>query len=201
MYLGSIGTGGVVSADLGFVSYPTIALALLSNMDAELAISVAATVGIVGSAIYTFYGSFSSVFVSLGDKAIEKGDVKGIKLAFMYLPPLTTFIYRGGLSIAIVLLGNEYAQTVLDAIPQVVIDIASVLGGLLPAVGVSLLLAYTLKDMKMIAWFFIGVICVGVLGLNLTVISVLGASFAAIYYVIISRIAAVSNSKDDEEVF
>ena len=201
MYLANVVIGGVASADMTFVAYPSIALALLAGASAEVAMTIAATVGIIGAAIFTLYETICSVFFALGDKAIAKGDIRAMKISYTVLPPLLSLLIRGGVTASIVLLGSEYAAKLLASIPQVILDIAGVLGGMLPAVGMSILLAYTLKDMKMIIWFVIGIIGISLLGLNMVAVAVLGGCLAVMYYMFTTRTATAVASNDDEEEF
>ena len=160
MYLGQVLIGGVATADMAFVSYPSIALAMLAGADANVAVTLAATVGVLGAALFTGYEILASVFYQLGDKYIAENNIKKIKIAYMVLPPITSFILRFGITFTIVMLGSNYAATLLAAIPQIVLHIAGVLGGVLPAVGISILITYTLKDYKFIIFFLIGMICI-----------------------------------------
>jgi PTS system mannose-specific IIC component len=182
MYLGNVVIGGVATADMPYVAYPSIALALLANADANVAITIAATVGVLGAAVFTMYTGVASIFYAMGDRAIDKGDIKGMKRAYRVYPAIFTFLLRGGLTFLIVMLGATYAQSVLAGIPPVVLHIAGVLGGLLPAVGMAILLTYTLKDIKMIIFFVMGVMAVTLLGFNTVSVAVLGVCLAIMYY-------------------
>ena len=87
MYLGQVLIGGVATADMAFVSYPSIALAMLAGADANVAVTLAATVGVLGAALFTGYEILASVFYQLGDKFIAQNNIKGMKVAYMVLPP------------------------------------------------------------------------------------------------------------------
>lgn len=201
MYLGNVVIGGVASADMTFVAYPSIALALMSGSDANVAMSIAATVGILGAALFSLWEAFCSVFYALGDKAIEEGNTKKMRFVYSYLPGIVDLVFRGGLTFAILMLGNEYAAAILNAIPDVVLTIASTLGGLLPAVGMSILLAYTLKDIKMIVFFVLGVLMTTSMGLGTTTVAILGACIAVIYYILkpVEGSAAADIAEEEEE--
>lgn len=184
MYLGNVVIGGVAAADMTFVAYPSIALALMSGSDVDVAMSIAAIVGILGASLFALWEAFCSVFYALGDKAIEEGNLSKIKFIYAVLPPALDFLFRAGLTFLVLNLGNEYAADILNSIPQIVLDIAGVLGGMLPAVGMSILLAYTLKDIKMIVWFIIGVMAISLMGFNTVAVAVLGTCLAVIYYML-----------------
>lgn len=201
MYLGNVVIGGVAAADMTFVAYPSIALALMAGSDADVAMSIAAIVGILGSALFTLWEAFCSVFYTLGDKAINEGNISKMKFIYTVLPPVADFIFRGGLTFVVLYLGNEYAATILNAIPQMILDIAGVLGGMLPAVGMSILLAYTLKDIKMTVWFIVGVMAISLGGFNTIAVAVLGACLAVIYYMLKPDEHMSVNDNVEEEEF
>jgi PTS system mannose-specific IIC component len=182
MYLSNVVIGGVATADMAFVSYPSIALAMLANADANVAMTIAASVGILGAAYFTMYESVASVFYAAGDRAIKKGDIKAMKRAYRLGPALLTFVFRFGITFGVILLGAEYAASALAALPPLVLHIAGVLGGILPAVGMSILLVYTLKDAKMIVFFLLGILAVTQWGFNMVTVAVLGAILAVMYY-------------------
>lgn len=187
MYLSNVVIGGVATADMPFVAYPSIALALLANADANVAMTIAASVGVLGAVYFTMYESVASIFYAAGDRAIEKGDIKAMKRAYRLYPPLLTFIFRFGITFGVILLGAEYAASALAALPPMVLHIAGVLGGILPAVGMSILLVYTLKDIKMIIFFLLGILAVTQLGFNMIAVAVLGACLAVMYYMFMSN--------------
>lgn len=204
MYLGQVLIGGVSTADMTFVAYPSIALAMLAGADANVAITLAATVGVLGASVFTGYEILASVFYQLGDKFIATGDTKKLKLTYIVLPPLTSFVIRFVITFSIVMLGSVYAADLLASIPELVLHIAGVLGGILPAVGISILVTYTLKNMQFIIFFLIGMICVTFLGLNMVGTAVLGGCLAVMYYMFTGGgasfdVASESATDDDEE--
>ena len=207
MFLANVVIGGVATADMSFVAYPSIALALLANADANVAMSLAATVGVIGAALFTLWEAFCSVFYALGDKAIEEGNIKKMKFAYTVLPPAIDFVFRAGLTFAIVLLGDAFAADLLAKLPEIVLQIVRTLGGMLPAVGMSILLSYTIKDKKMVVFFFAGVLAITKMGFNMVAVAVLGIILAVMYYMFTSKAveaveaveAATRNSNDEEE--
>lgn len=204
MYLGQVLIGGVATADMAFVSYPSIALAMMAGADANVAVTLAATVGVLGAALFTGYEVFCSVFYQLGDKYIAANDIKKMKMAYMVLPPVTSFVLRFGITFAVVLLGSNYAAALLDSIPEMVLYIAGILGGILPAVGISILVTYTLKDYKFIVFFLIGILSITFLGLNMVATAIVGGCLAVMYYMFmgnagdVQRAVAMEQDEEDE---
>lgn len=161
---------------------------------------MAATVGVLGAAVFTGYEILCSVFYSLGDKFIANNDIKKMKLTYMVLPPLTSFVIRFGITFSIVMLGSAYAADLLAAIPEIVLHIASVLGGILPAVGISILVTYTLKDFKFIIYFLIGIVCITFLELNMVATAVVGMCLAVMYYMFIGGQNESTTQQNDDDV-
>ena len=85
-YLALVTPGGSFPAELGFISYPVIAVALYSKIDTSLAVALAATIGVLGTFVLTFTMSINSVFSAMSDRAIEKGDIKGVTRSFLIYP-------------------------------------------------------------------------------------------------------------------
>lgn len=198
MYLAQTLIGGAATADMPFVAYPTIALAIVAGADSGVAVTLAATVGVLGAALFTGYEVLCSIFYNACDRAIENGNIKAMKRAFTIYPLITCFLIRFGITFIIVMLGKNYAADILNSIPDMVLHIASVLGGILPAVGISILVTYTLKDMKLIIYFLIGMICITFLNLNLVATAVVGASLAVMYYMFTSKESTTVVDEEDE---
>lgn len=199
MYLGQVLIGGVATADMAFVSYPSIALAMMANADAGVAVTLAATIGVLGAALFTGYEVLCSIFYNAGDRAIEKCNIRSMKMAYLVFPPMVSFIIRFGITFTIVMLGSTYAADLLKSIPAMVLHIASVLGGILPAVGISILVTYTLKDLKMIAYYLIGMICITFLGMNMVATAVVGGCLAIMYYMFMEKGTLVAASAEEED--
>ena len=76
---------------------------------------------------------------------MQAGDIRGVRLANGLYPQITTFLMRFIPSFIAVYLGGQYIQTILDHIPDKVITMMTVLGGMLPAVGIAILLKQIVK--------------------------------------------------------
>ena len=61
IYLSNLVIGGAMTADMNFVSYVCIPLAMLSGADVDIAMALAATIGVLGAALFTFYEGACSI--------------------------------------------------------------------------------------------------------------------------------------------
>jgi mannose/fructose/N-acetylgalactosamine-specific phosphotransferase system component IID len=91
-----------------------------------------------------------------------------------------------------VFLGAQYAQGFLNSFPKAVLDIMSVLGGMLPALGIALLLSAIMPNVNKLLFFLIGFVLIAALPINLLVLTVIGCFIAYMYYL-------VNSNKDFEE--
>lgn len=78
-----------------------------------------------------------------------------------------------------ILFGSEAVSAFLEWIPDVVMNGLTVCGGLLPAVGMAMLMKM-LWDKKICMFFFLGFICVAYLELPLVALAVLGVIIAVV---------------------
>lgn len=182
VYIALVTPGGVMPADLNFVAYPAIALGILSGATPEVAVTLAATIGIAGTIIFNFMQVLNSVYAHMGDRYVEKGDFRGVALANAVYPQITHFLMRFIPAFGAVYFGAPYIQSFITAMPQAVIDIMAVLGGMLPAVGVAILLKQVVKDVSLFAFYALGFIAVVFLHLNMVAIAMLGILLAIMHY-------------------
>ena len=75
-------------------------------------------------------------------------------------PQITTFIMRFIPTFLAVYFGAQYIQGWVSATPKVVIDVMSVLGGMLPAVGIGILLTQVIKQNILLIYFLVGFIAI-----------------------------------------
>lgn len=182
VYIALVTPGGVMPADLNFVAYPAIALGMLSGTDPKVAVTLAATIGIAGTIVFNFMMVLNSVYAHMGDRYVEKGDFKGIVLINAVYPQITNFLLRFIPAFIAVYFGAPYIQHFVSAMPKPVIDIMSVLGGMLPAVGVGILLKQIVKDLSLLTFFALGFIAIVFLKLNMVALAIVGISLAMMHY-------------------
>lgn len=182
MYMSNVVIGGAMTADTNSVAWLCSSLAILAKADEGVAVALGATIGVLGAAIFTAYESLASIFYAWGDKAIETGDLKKVWRVYSWGPQLIVFPLRFGLGFLTVMLGGQFAAGVLEAVPELILHIFSVLGSILPAVGLSIMLMYTMKTPKMAVFFLLGVMAVTYVGMNNVGVAVLGVAFAVMHY-------------------
>src|SRR5699024_9976003 len=124
--------------------------------------------------------TFNAIWVHRADKYAKDGDVKGIRLMNLYGSQVFPFVTYLIPSFLVLYFGSKALDSFMKLIPQQFINALSVTGGLIPALGIGMLLSY-LWDIKYVPYFVIGFFAVAYLKLDIMFIAILGASCAMIY--------------------
>ncbi len=102
VYIAMVTPGGSMPADLNFVAYPAVALGIMSGQGVEVAVAIAATIGIAGTIIFNFMMVLNSYWNHRADLSVDDGDDKGVYMNTAIYPQITNFfdalhsyLYRG----------------------------------------------------------------------------------------------------------
>ncbi|SUX69609.1 PTS system protein [Citrobacter braakii] len=147
VYIAMVTPGGSMPADLNFVAYPAIALGILSGKGPEVAVALAATIGIAGTILFNAMMVLNSFWNHRADVALERGDERGIYLNSAIWPQVTNFVLRFVPTFIAVYFGAQYISGFMDSLPKIVLSTMNVLGGILPAVGIAILLKQIIKKL------------------------------------------------------
>lgn len=204
VYIAMVTPGGSMPADLNFVAWPAIALGVLSGKGPEVAVALAATIGIAGTVLFNLLLVLNSFWNHRADNALERGDERGIYLNSAIWPQVTSFLLRFIPTFIAVYFGAQYISGFMDSLPKVVLSTMNVLGGILPAVGIAILLKQIIKDYTMLIYFLVGFICIVFLKLNMVALVIVGALLSLIHYNYkpeAAQATASASAADDEDEF
>ncbi|CAI0884127.1 PTS mannose/fructose/sorbose/N-acetylgalactosamine transporter subunit IIC [Serratia proteamaculans] len=182
VYIAMVTPGGSMPADLNFVAFPAIALGILSGKGTEVAVALAATIGIMGTVLFNAMMVLNSYWNHRADLAVERGDERGIYLNSAIWPQVTNFLLRFIPTFIAVFFGARYINAFMDSLPALVLTTMNVVGGILPAVGIAILLKQIIKSYSMLIYFLVGFICIVFLKLNMVALVIVGALLALIHY-------------------
>ncbi|WP_317914707.1 PTS sugar transporter subunit IIC [Carnobacterium maltaromaticum] len=203
VYIAMVTPGGQMPADLNFVAYPAIALALLSNASTEVAVTLATTIGVLGTIVFNFYQVSNSFWNHRAVKAINENDDKGMFFNVVVGPQVINFMLRFIPSFLVIYFGSTFAKQLLENMPTYIMDVMGFLGGALPAIGIVMLLTAVIKQNSMILFFLFGFVCIVFLNLNMIALAIVAGVVAFIYYLAISNsdsgTATVNGTVDEEE--
>lgn len=178
IFLGVMQIGGTLPADATLGSVFGTAMAIAMGQSVEVAMSLAIPIAMVGS-MFTFLGYVvRGLFNPWVDRYCKEGNMKAIErlhLALAFLPELPKCLVL----FAVLAFGSGIAEQVVSMIPQIVTDGLDYATGLMPAVGIALLLKMMWSN-KMAAYFALGVVLVSFFHIPMLGVAVFGVILAVI---------------------
>jgi len=178
VHLGFISTGGALPSDLVTAGYMGTALALSSGLDVEAALAAfGIPLGVLGGFLWFARMTLGSVFVHWADARAEAGDTQGVAAINLWAGQGLLFLMYALPTFAVVYYGQMGVEQVVALIPDRLLTALSVVGGMLPAVGIALLLR-SIGRTKLIPYFVFGFVLAIYFGLPITVIALLGVAAA-----------------------
>lgn len=170
IFMGVVNIGGASSAEPGLATALSTAFAIRMGGGVDVALPLALPLGIIGLQIknLTFIaivGPFAAKF----DKLAAEGKEKAITSLHFGLWVLQWGIYSL-IPFFAMLLGADAVESAIGLIPNTILDGLNVAGGLLPAVGMAMLLKL-LWDNKIAIFFLFGFLLVAYLELPLIAVS------------------------------
>lgn len=161
---------GTVGTALGIILRPTMGDGALA-----VALSLSVALGLVGSMRFVARMTWNSFFNHAADKAVAKGDLRGLCIWNLVLPqialaalgiiPVTAFLMAAG---------NETVLAGLNTVLSMIAGPLKGVGMLLPCLGIGLLLT-TIGNKKTLPFFIIAFVLARLLG-----ISIIGMSIIAL---------------------
>ena len=136
--------------------------------------------------------TFGSIFVHVADNYIENGEYNKIWRANVLFPQLLTAVITiipCGLA---AYFGASYISGFIEALSGTALTIFTVIGGMMPALGVAITLQYIFKGEARV-FLFLGFILATYSSLDLLPLGVIAGLTALIY------VQATSNKSDSEE--
>lgn len=180
-YLGFVSAGGSMPGNMMIAGVYGTALTLLAGADPELAPTLAVPLGLFGIAVWNLQMTINAAWVHRADRYAEEGNWKGVMLMNFVPPQIVVFLLNGAPAILLMLAGPEFFQSLLGQIPQGIVDALGVVGGLMPALGIAMLLNYLGKP-KLMPIFFIGFFASLYLDLNIMALAIFGGLIGLFVY-------------------
>lgn len=178
--MGVVGIGSATPPDTVSGSILATAFAISSGLDISAAVALALPIATLGQMVGILVRTLNGYFVHQADKAAERGDYKGIDRALwsgaaLFFAGYFLLVFFGAL------LGSTVIGAFVDMLPQSVIAGFKVASGMLPALGIAILMQL-LFDKKNVAFFFVGWALTSLLGVNTVGAAVIGVTIAYIMF-------------------
>lgn len=206
VYLGSISLGGVMPQDFGLGSVFGTAFGILLSSKISVAIALSIPLSMLGTLVYQLFKIWTTALVPRFESHLRSHNIN----AFNRLWQIQRFVYLlmwfilGFIGIDT---GTSAIKALVDAIPGQIMSGLTVAAGMLPAVGIALLMI-TLWNKELVPWFFIGFGIVAFFKGTMIEVAFLGICIAALVAISEIRKNKASllsikniNANDEEEDF
>ena len=183
VFIASMHTGGTSSSEITYASYGGIGLALATTKDPAVAVTLAIFIGqTFGLIFYNLRMAGFSYFNHKAEKAAANLDIKGLILNQIVYTQFITFLVRVIPIMLAIYFGKDLVESLLKSMPEVVTHIVSVLGGVLPALGIAMLMNILIKKKAELVFFFLGFVLIAFAKLNTVALVFIAAAFAYVVY-------------------
>jgi mannose/fructose/N-acetylgalactosamine-specific phosphotransferase system component IIC len=180
VYLGVTSTpGGNVPNDPALAGCVAIPLGVMSGMSPELAVALAIPFGIIGVFVDQLRRTTNSIWIHMADHFAEEANTTGIYACAYLLPALAGFLIRFPFVFVIDYFGVEWANGLIEALPDVLLHSFEVMGGILPALGFALTIMVIGKK-ELIPFFFLGFFAVAYLDIPVMGMAIFGLIIAIV---------------------
>lgn len=203
MVLGVSSFGGSSIPDFMSAALIGTALSVIAGKGMEFGIGLAVPVGMLLVQLDVFARFMNTFIQHKADRYAENCELE--KIERIHILGLFTWGLSRAIPVAICLIfGSEITQAMINIMPAWLMSGLKVAGGLLPAVGIAILLKY-LPTKKFIPFLLFGFIFAAYLKIPMLGIAIAGAAFAILIYerserqaVASANGAAVGGIDDDE---
>ena len=179
-YLGAIAVGGTLPSELAIAGYLGTALTMSAGLAAEAGLTVAVALGSLGLLCRNAYMTLNSIVVHKADQYAAAGNAKMVRMMNQYASQIVAFLCYFIPSFLAMYLGSQAIEKLMAIIPEKIITALGVTGGLIPALGIGLLLTYV-WDKKFLPYAVIGFFLVAYLNVNIMFVAILGGCIAMLY--------------------
>lgn len=181
MSLGIVSIGAAVPADMTLVSIIAAAFAILSNTNAQTALTIAIPIGILGQLLGIISRMFLATLTHSADKAVEEGKfVKAQNYHIVWGPIIYSLLYFVPVFLAIYF-GTGVVNSFVKMIPEWLTNGLSLASKILPAYGFALLMS-TMLSKKTTVFLMLGFFVTAYAKLSVTGVAIFAVILAVILY-------------------
>ena len=211
VFIANLSTGGATNSEITYAAYGGIGLALATTKDPAVAVTLSVLLGqTFGLIFYNTRMALYSFWNNKAQHAAETNNTRGIVLNHLFYPQVTTFLLRAVPVFLAIYFGSGLVEWLLASVPEVITKIISVLGGVLPALGIAMLMNIVIKSKIQLIFFFAGFVLLAFAGLSMIALVFISALVAYLYFIASNKSATTpiketnsSNSDvfEDDDLF
>ncbi len=181
MYMGVLPIGGSVPPNAQIAGMLSTVFAITNGGNPEIGIALALPIGLLAQLLIMFAWNINIYLMHRADKYIEEGNIKKVEMTHLLGLPIFFTVFFIPTFLAIYF-GSEFVNGIVAAMPPVLTDGLKLASGILPAVGLAMLLK--MMNFKKYWPFFLGGFILAVyMNLNVLAVSLLAFSIASALFI------------------
>ncbi|ENP5350161.1 PTS sugar transporter subunit IIC [Salmonella enterica] len=178
-YLGWMTVGGTMPGNLPVASVFGTAMTILSGAAPSTAVVFAVPFSLLGILTFQASRSFNALWVHKAEAMLDRGNITGMRM-MNYIPSFFVNMVLVGIpAFCMVYFGADFMKNMLTMIPQSLVNAFEVIGGIMPALGIAMLVSFLGKK-RLMPFFFLGFFLVAYLNLGIMAIAVFAVIAAVI---------------------
>lgn len=181
VYIGVAVIGGAISNDPMLGGWLGVTASMMAHAEPDLGITVAATLGVIGSVLSPLERTLNSAWVARAHAYADKGNTKGVMLMGTVAPLLVAFVLYFIPGFILLYFGAPVLDDVLAKIPPQITKAFSTVGHLLPALGLAMLMNLLYKN-SLLPFLIFGFVATAYLGLGTMPVAFIGVGLAIMHY-------------------
>lgn len=204
VFIANLSTGGATNSEITYAAYGGIGLALATTKEPAVAVTLSVLLGqTFGLIFYNTRMALYSFWNSKAQHAAETNNTSGIILNHLFYPQITTFLLRAVPVFLAIYYGSGLVEWLLTNVPEIITKIISVLGGVLPALGIAMLMNIVIKSKVQLIFFFAGFVLLAFAELSMIALVFISALVAYLYFIASSKSAATikETNQSNSDVF
>ncbi len=196
MFMGVFPVGGSVPPNAQFAGMMATVLAIASGGNVDVGVALAFPIGVFAQFILLLDYNINLFIVHRADKKIMDGNVDAVQ-KYQMLCLLCMFGCWALSSFLGIYLGSTWVENLYNTLPEFIKTGLSVAGGIMPAMGMAMLLKMMNLE-KYWCFLAIGYVLTAYLNMNIISISILSVGVAVAIYVLSKK--ENENQESEEEI-
>ncbi|MCI8711485.1 MAG: PTS mannose transporter subunit IICD [Ruminococcus sp.] len=178
VYMGWMAPGGAQPSSIQYAGiFGTAAAIMAGSSDPAIALTFAVPFSMLGMLADQFVRTVNVVWVHAAEREAKKGNMKMVRF-YNFVPSFfVVFLVYGLPAFLLVAFGGDVVSSISNAIPESLTNALSVVGGLMPALGIAMLLKF-MGNKKLIAFFFAGYFMAAYMGLDTMAVTIFSVCIA-----------------------
>lgn len=193
MYMGVLPIGGSVPPNAQIAGMLSTIFAITNGGRAEIGIALALPIGLLAQSLIMLAWNINIALMHKADKYIEAGNIKAVERTHLLGLPIFFMVFFIPSFLAIYF-GSEYVSELVTRMPALLTDGLKIASGILPAVGMAMLLKM-MNFKKYWSFFLFGFLLAVYLKLNVLAISLIA------FCIVMAFITLRRQSADDFDDF